>query len=54
VVWAPFASNLYHDYLWYPTVGRSIIRRYDETPWGRLFQAYRREGPQGLKERRTE
>ena len=20
VVWAPFASNVYHDYLWYPTV----------------------------------
>src|SRR5207253_8366114 len=22
VVWAPFASNVYHDLLWYPTVGR--------------------------------
>ena len=21
VVWAPFASNLYHDWLWYPTIG---------------------------------
>jgi uncharacterized protein (DUF362 family) len=47
VVWAPFASNLYHDYLWYPTVGRSIIRRYNETPWGRLFQAYAEQGRLG-------
>ncbi len=44
VVWAPFASNLYHDFLWYPTVGRSIIRRYNETPWGRLFQTYAGQG----------
>src|SRR5262249_51118802 len=25
VVWAPFASNVYHDLLWYPTVGRARI-----------------------------
>ncbi|HEU5321992.1 MAG TPA: DUF362 domain-containing protein, partial [Methylomirabilota bacterium] len=39
-VWAPFASNVYHDLLWYPTVGRARIRAFRETPWGRLFQAY--------------
>jgi uncharacterized protein (DUF362 family) len=37
VVWAPFASNVYHDWLWYPTVGRSIIRRFNRTKWGQLF-----------------
>jgi hypothetical protein len=37
VVWAPAASNLYHDYLWYPTVGRSRIRDFHRTAWGRLF-----------------
>lgn len=37
VVWAPAASNLYHDYLWYPTVGRSRISRFRRTEWGRLF-----------------
>jgi uncharacterized protein (DUF362 family) len=37
VVWAPMASNFYHDGLWYPTVGRSIIRRYQRTKWGRYF-----------------
>ena len=47
VVWAPFASNVYHDLLWYPTVGRSIIKRYNQTPWGRLFQTYARRGTLG-------
>ena len=40
VVWAPFASNVYHDWLWYPTVGRARIRAFDATPWGRLFASY--------------
>ena len=40
VVWAPFASNVYHDLLWYPTVGRARIRAFAATPWGRLFQTY--------------
>jgi intein/homing endonuclease len=40
VVWAPFASNVYHDLLWYPTVGRARIRAFADTPWGRLFRAY--------------
>ena len=47
VVWAPFASNVYHDWFWYPTVGRAIIRRYDQTPWGRLFGAYATQGTLG-------
>jgi uncharacterized protein (DUF362 family) len=40
VFWAPFASNVYHDLLWYPTVGRSRIRAFAKTPWGRLFARY--------------
>jgi intein/homing endonuclease len=40
VVWAPFASNVYHDLLWYPTVGRARIRAFAATPWGRLFEQY--------------
>jgi len=40
VVWAPFASNVYHDLLWYPTVGRARIRAFAGTGWGRLFEAY--------------
>ncbi|HXH28411.1 MAG TPA: DUF362 domain-containing protein [Candidatus Polarisedimenticolia bacterium] len=43
VVWAPFASNVYHDLLWYPTIGRSRIRRFRATEWGRFFEE--RYGP---------
>ena len=41
VAWAPFASNVYHDLFWYPTVGKSIIRRYNRTKWGKLFRRYK-------------
>ena len=40
VVWAPFASNVYHDMFWYPTVGRSRIRHFNKGKWGRLFDTY--------------
>jgi uncharacterized protein (DUF362 family) len=40
MVWAPFASNVYHDALWYPTVGRARIREFMRTEWGQLFQRY--------------
>jgi hypothetical protein len=40
VAWAPFASNVYHDMLWYPTIGRSRIREFSTTPWGHLFTKY--------------
>ncbi len=39
--WAPFASNFYHDWLWYPTVGKYYISQFKKTPWGRLFETYR-------------
>jgi intein/homing endonuclease len=40
MVWAPFASNVYHDLLWYPTVGAGRIREFSRTEWGRLFEKY--------------
>lgn len=40
VGWAPFASNLYHDILWYPTIGRRLINEFKKTEWGRLFERY--------------
>ncbi|MBI2188870.1 MAG: DUF362 domain-containing protein [Acidobacteria bacterium] len=40
VVWAPFASNVYHDALWYPTVGRARIGAFMRTEWGQLFRKY--------------
>ena len=48
VVWAPLASNIYHDWFWYPTIGRQIIRRFHRTPWGRFFlERYGRPGGSG-------
>ncbi|MFB6075782.1 MAG: DUF362 domain-containing protein [Candidatus Aenigmatarchaeota archaeon] len=35
-----FASAFYHDYLWYPTVGKSKIREFKKTKWGQLFEKY--------------
>ncbi len=40
VFWAPMASNLYHDYFWYPIIGRARINRFKKTEWGRLFERY--------------
>ncbi len=40
VVWAPFASNVYHDWLWYPTIGLTRVRRFSKTEWGKLFKEY--------------
>jgi hypothetical protein len=40
MVWAPFASNVYHDLLWYPTIGQSRIRSFMRTEWGQLFRKY--------------
>jgi uncharacterized protein (DUF362 family) len=41
VFWAPLASNIYHDLIWYPTVGRSKIRAFRRTKWGRLWDRYK-------------
>ena len=40
VVWAPFASNVYHDAVWYPTIGQARIREFMKTEWGQLFRKY--------------
>lgn len=40
MVWAPMASNIYHDFMWYPTVGQSRIRSFMRTEWGHLFTRY--------------
>jgi len=38
VVWAPFASNVYHDFFWYPTIGRKRINEFKKTSWGKLWE----------------
>lgn len=36
-----FGSSFYHDYLWYPTIGRRRTERYKKTSkWMRLFEEY--------------
>jgi uncharacterized protein (DUF362 family) len=42
VVWAPFASNVYHDGMWYPTVGRHRIKAFEKTEWGDLWMKYKK------------
>jgi uncharacterized protein (DUF362 family) len=40
VVWAPLASNIYHDLFWYPTIGRKRIKQFSRTEWGKLWKEY--------------
>ncbi len=35
-----FGSEAYHDYLWYPTVGKRYIKDFLKTEWGELFLKY--------------
>lgn len=34
------ASNIYHDYIWYPIIGKSRIKKFLRTEWGGLFKKY--------------
>ncbi len=37
-----FGSSLYHDYLWYPFVGKRRVARFlEKSPWGRLFAEWK-------------
>ena len=40
IFWAPLASNIYHDLMWYPTVGKKRIRSFMKTEWGELWKKY--------------
>jgi len=35
------ASKIYHDFLWYPTIGKYRIWKFKKTEWGKLFESYR-------------
>lgn len=35
-----FASEFYHDKLWYNTTGRKKIQKFNKTKWGKLWQKY--------------
>lgn len=40
VPWSYLASNLYHNYYWYPFIGKKRVEAALQTPWGKLFQSY--------------
>jgi uncharacterized protein (DUF362 family) len=50
--WSYLASILYHDWYWYPCIGRKRAEQALEGKWGRLFQAYpeRQAVPGGARE----
>ncbi|MGF7117800.1 DUF362 domain-containing protein [Methanobacterium oryzae] len=35
-----FASEFYHDKLWYPTTGKKKINEFKNTSWGQMFDKY--------------
>lgn len=41
VPWSYIASIAYHDWFWYPLVGKKRVKRFlEESEWGELFQKY--------------
>lgn len=34
------ASKIYHDMVWYPTIGKKRIKQFNKTDWGQIFQSY--------------
>jgi len=36
-------SLIFHDMLWYPTIGKKTIKRFLKTEWGNLFKDYPKE-----------
>jgi hypothetical protein len=35
-----YASMIFHDMLWYPTIGKQRIKEFYKTEWGKLFKQY--------------
>lgn len=41
VPWSYLASKLFHDYYWFPFIGRKRVKKIMETKWGELFKRYK-------------
>jgi hypothetical protein len=41
-------SLIYHDMLWYPLIGKEIIKKFKRTSWGKKFETYPELSPQSL------
>ena len=38
-----FASEVYHDKVWYKTKGKKVVKKWEnESPWGKLFASYKK------------
>jgi uncharacterized protein (DUF362 family) len=37
---AILGSAVYHDYFWYPLIGRKRVKKFMKSKWGKLFQRY--------------
>jgi len=33
-------SAAYHDWFWYPVIGKKRINEFKKTDWGKLFEKY--------------
>ena len=33
-------SSIFHDMLWYPTIGKQRVKAYKKTEWGKIFNSY--------------
>jgi hypothetical protein len=33
-------SGMYHDYIWYPFIGKKRVNQFLKTEWGHLFSEY--------------
>jgi uncharacterized protein (DUF362 family) len=38
--WSYLASIAYHDWYWYPFIGRKRVKKALKTGWGKLFESY--------------
>jgi uncharacterized protein (DUF362 family) len=41
VPWSYLASRAYHDFFWFTTFGKPIVRKFLHTEWGKLFESYK-------------
>jgi len=41
VPWSYLASRVYHDFYWYNVYGKTIVKKFLATSWGRLFEFYK-------------
>ncbi|MCJ7828079.1 DUF362 domain-containing protein, partial [Patescibacteria group bacterium] len=38
--WSYLASKLYYDFFWFQLIGKKRVKKYFQSPWGKLFSTY--------------